>query len=62
MNFDKSSYEVRENSNEVMIMIVLNQLSSNPFEVTISLMDGNTQSEYYCVLHIEFLDCNPLSI
>ncbi|XP_065917231.1 uncharacterized protein [Dysidea avara] len=44
VNFDKSSYEVRENSNEVMIMIVLNQLSSNPFEVTISLMDGNTQS------------------
>ena len=44
MNFNKSSYEVREDSDEVMIMIVLNQPSSKPFDVMISLMDKTAES------------------
>ena len=44
MNFDKSSYEVREDSDEVMIMIVLNQPSSKPFDVMIILMDVTAKS------------------
>ena len=55
MNFDKSSYEVREDSDEVMIMIVLNQPSSKPFNVIISLMDESGESQYK---YIVFLDCN----
>ena len=45
MNFDKSSYEVREDSDEVMIMIVLNRPSSKPFDVVISLMDETAESK-----------------
>ena len=45
MNFDKSSYEVREDSDEVMIMIALNQPSSKPFDVVISLMDVTAESK-----------------
>ena len=44
MNFDKSSYEVREDSDEVIILIVLNQPSSKPFDV-ISLMDETAESK-----------------
>ena len=44
MNFDKLSYEVREDSDEAMIMIVLNQPSSIPFDVMISLMDETAES------------------
>ena len=49
MNFNKSSYEVMEDSDEVMIMIVLNQPSSKPFDVMISLMDETAKSKCYCV-------------
>ena len=45
MNFDNSSYEVREDSDRVMIMIVLNQPSSKPFDVLISLMDVTAESK-----------------
>ena len=45
MNFDKSSYEVREDSDEVMIMIVLNQPSSKPFDVIINSVDVTTRGE-----------------
>ena len=45
MNFDKSSYEVREDSDEVMIMIVLNQPSSKPFDVMIRIMDVTAKSK-----------------
>ena len=45
MNFDKSSYEVGEDSGEVMIMIVLNQPSFKPFDVMISLMDVTAESK-----------------
>ena len=45
MNFDKSSYEVREDSDEVMIMIVLNQPSSKPFYVIINSVDVTTRGE-----------------
>ena len=44
MNFDKSSYEVREDS-DVMIMIVLNQPSSKPFDVMISVMDETAKGK-----------------
>ena len=50
MNFDKSSYEVREDSDEVMIMIVMNQPSSKPFDVMINLMDVTAESKCYCEL------------
>ncbi|XP_065918207.1 adhesion G-protein coupled receptor V1-like isoform X2 [Dysidea avara] len=43
VNFDKSSYEVREDSDEVMIMIVLNQPSSKPFDVIINSVDVTTR-------------------
>ena len=45
MNFDNSPYEVREDSDEVMIMMVLNQPSSKPFDVIISLMDLTAESK-----------------
>ena len=62
MNFSKSSYEVRENNDEVTIMLVLNRPSSKPFDVMISVMDETTESKCYCVMYIEFLDCNCLSM
>ncbi|XP_065917576.1 extracellular matrix protein 3-like [Dysidea avara] len=45
VNFNKSSYEVREDSDEVMIMLVLNQTLFEPFDVMISLMDVTTKGE-----------------
>ena len=42
MNFNQSLYEVMEDGDEVMIMIDLNQPSSKPFEVMISLMSDNS--------------------
>ena len=45
MNFNKSSYEVREDSDEVMIMLVLNQTLFEPFDVMISLMDVTTKGK-----------------
>ena len=51
MNFDKSSYEVMEDSDEV-IMIVLNQPSSKPFDVMISLMDESAESVYNCAMYV----------
>ena len=45
MNFDQSSYEVMEGRGEVMIIIVLSQPSSEPFEVMISLMDVTAKGE-----------------
>ena len=44
MNFKQSSYEVMENEDEVIIMIELSQLSSEPFEVMISIMDTTAES------------------
>ena len=52
MNFDQSSYEVREDSDKMMIMIVLNRPSSKPFDVMISLMDGTAESKLYYNLYI----------
>ena len=49
MNFDKSSYEVREDSDEVMIMIILNQPSSKPFDVIISSVDVTARGERKCM-------------
>ena len=46
MNFDKSSYEVREDSDVVMIMIVLNQPSSKPFDVILKSAGNTTNGEY----------------
>ena len=45
VNFKQSSYEVIEDSNEVMIVIELSQPSSEPFEVMISLMNVTAQGE-----------------
>ena len=46
MNFDKSSYEVREDSDVVMmIMIVLNQPSSKLFDVMIRVIAGTAKSK-----------------
>ena len=39
MNFERSSYKVREYRGEVMIMIELSQPSSEPFDMMISLMN-----------------------
>ena len=45
MNFKESLYEVMEDSGEVVIMIVLSQSSSKPFEVMIGLMDDTAKSK-----------------
>ena len=55
MNITKSSYEVREDSGKVMIMIVLNQPSSKPFNVMISLMDVTAESKCRCIVLISFI-------
>ena len=60
VNFNKSSYEVREDGDEVMIMIVLNQPSSKPFDVMISLMDVTTTG--ICAMYIELIELNSISI
>ena len=39
VNFERSSYEVIEGRGEMMIVIELNQRSSQRFEVIIGLMD-----------------------
>ena len=44
MNFENSSYEVREDSDEVMIMIILNQLSYKPINVMITVMNEAARS------------------
>ena len=54
MNFDKSSYEVREDSDVVMIMIVLNQPSSKPFDVMITLMGLTARSNHWCACAFVF--------
>ena len=45
VNFNQSSYEVIEGRGEVMIVIELNQRSSQRFEVIISLMDITAECE-----------------
>ena len=47
MNFDKSVYKVKEDSNEVILMIVLNQPFLKPFDVMISVMDGTAKGKHY---------------
>ena len=47
MNFDKSVYKVKEDSDEVILMIVLNQPSSKPFDVMISVMDETAKGKRY---------------
>ena len=39
MRFEQSSYEITEDANEVIVVILLSQPSSKPFDVTISLMN-----------------------
>ena len=50
MNFDKPSYEVREDNDVVMIMIALNQPSSKPFDVMISVRDGIAEGKHFYVM------------
>ena len=56
MNFDKSLFEVREDNDVVMIMIVLNQPSSKPFDVMIRLMNEDAKSKCW------FFDVNFVSL
>jgi len=49
VNFNKLSYEVREDSDEVMIMIMLNRPSFKPFDVIINSVDVTTRGKQKCI-------------
>ena len=52
INFKQSSYEVMEDRGEVTVMIDMNQPSSQPFQVMISLMDVTANCKYRIILAI----------
>ena len=51
MNFNQSSYEVMEDRGEVTVMIDMNQPSSTPFEVMISLMDVTANGKRLTIIY-----------
>lgn len=42
VNFNQSSYDIREDDDTVMIDLIMNRPSSQQFEITINLMDITT--------------------
>ena len=51
MNFKQSSYEVMEDRSEVTVMIDMNQPSSKPFEVLMSLMNVTANGKRLTIIY-----------
>ena len=53
VNIEQSSYETRENSSVVTLMLRLSQVSSEPFEVVLTTMDITASG--MCICHYQYI-------